>query len=794
MSGALIDPSKFPAKSADLDPSHVTASATSLRTMGHAVSEKTGDVKTSWDRLSGCYRAPEQEKVFAVMGPAVTSAADLKSRFDDASRHLDTYAGALSAIKPRLADLERRAREFRASVVDGVWVDASDSSDASFGDHMKWAFDWVPGVDERRVKVPWNQDGETFEKNQDLLEEYARILADISTAASTCANAVNGLVTNMCMTPVEAIPAEAFTSGEVDMPWGSPGLEDRNCRESVGHGTYEWGKGLVQGVGMLILGYNPENGDWFSGDAYGQSWGGLGDLVGSVALMASPAAWVAIGMGATGQQNGFTDFMYDRAVVVRNAGGSLVGWDPNAKDGWHAWKEDGVAAGTGAVLNIGTLFIPGAGEVSGGLKAASIGARLVKISAGVTEFAVQGGSWIIKGGVKVVVGIKLAVKGFDLDELLSRMPGNRLAVAGAGGVRLNGSALVAAMTDAGRATPSVHQPHTPVSNGLFGHGGGVPDVTPPTHASAGAGGGTTVPHVETPTTNGTPHTPPVHDPHTGAGTGTDGTTPHQPTTNGHAPEWEGGTHPDGRPDVTQVPREHWNDPAYDPSHPHYDGTPRGEHGNIGTVDPDVPSPSGLTDSGRLLDPNVIPEELRPYVDNGTVINDNGVLRLADDVQLTFERKKAWHDPAEFLRQLDLQERAINQMSLGNWTERFDAFVERLNNQGPYRAQQITLLADRIMAERGVSHGQAVELAGQELARQDPLHGPDQRAGGDPFQFTGMGERGVNRSIGSQWKTLADDMRLGVRDALRASGLDPKLWGDVRMSVKFDLRDVAPAVA
>ncbi|MFC8190878.1 hypothetical protein ACFUMH_04340 [Cellulomonas sp. NPDC057328] len=248
-------------------------------------------------------------------------------------------------------------------------------------DQVKWALDWVPGVEERRVKVPWNEDGATVERNNALLEEYAHILSDVSAAVAACANGINGLVTNVCAVPVETIPAEAFTSGEVAMPWGSPVVEDRNCREAVGHGAYTFGKDLVQGAGQLLLGYNPENGDWFSGDAYGQAWGGLSDLVGSIVVLASPVGWVAAGMAATGNNNnGFSDWMYDRATTVRNAGGALVGWDPNAEDGWHAWKEDGLAAGTSAVLSVGTFFIPGAGQVGAGLKTGSVGARLARIS------------------------------------------------------------------------------------------------------------------------------------------------------------------------------------------------------------------------------------------------------------------------------------------------------------------------------------------------------------------------------------------------------------------------------
>ncbi|MBO9554927.1 hypothetical protein [Cellulomonas sp.] len=50
--------------------------------------------------------------------------------------------------------------------------------------------------------------------------------------------------------------------------------------------------------------------------------------------------------------------------------------------------------------------------------------------------------------------------------------------------------------------------------------------------------------------------------------------------------------------------------------PHVDAPGIGGH-------PDVPSSSGLTHRGRLIDPDVIPAELQPFVDNGTVIDDHG---------------------------------------------------------------------------------------------------------------------------------------------------------------------------
>ncbi|MDM8084221.1 hypothetical protein QUV83_05540 [Cellulomonas cellasea] len=292
-SAGLINPAAFPAKSADLDIAVIGDSARALRSMGQAVEERTTTVKIIWDRLTGCYQAPEQEQVYTVMAPAVTSAQQVNSRFGKAATHIDTYAGALEAIKPRLADLERRASAFRAKVVNGVWVDAAESANASLGDQLSSTFDFVIFVEKRRVKVSWTEDGDSVARNTALLEEYARILADISTAATTCARSINALMAGVHIVPVEAIPAAAFTSADAQMPWGSPVVEDRNCLESVGHGAHTFGSEFFEGIGMLVFGYNPETEDWWTRAGYGQAWSGLGDLVGSLAVLGSPVGLVA---------------------------------------------------------------------------------------------------------------------------------------------------------------------------------------------------------------------------------------------------------------------------------------------------------------------------------------------------------------------------------------------------------------------------------------------------------------------------------------------------------------------
>lgn len=291
-------------------------------------------------------------------------------------------------------------------------------------------------------------------------------------------------------------------------------------------------------------------------------------------------------------------------------------WALAAEDGWHTWKEDGVAASTGAVLSVGTFFIPGAGEVGAGLKAGSIGARVGRIAAAGADVAVQGGGWLVKGGVRVATGLRDVLRFGDDILPTAERAGQAGSVA-----RISPTALIAAVDD----LPEVPvTPPTPVGDALFG----------PSRVDSA---GTTV--LDPPAQRFDPPTERLDPP----------PAEHLNPSVEHRIEVPSGP-VTGCPTVgpTSAPcRSHCGTtPRHDPSSLQYDGTPRGEHGYVGTADPDVPSPSGLTHSGRLIDPNVVPPQLQHYIDNGVVINDDGVLRLRDSVDVTFTLKNPNHDAAD----------------------------------------------------------------------------------------------------------------------------------------------------
>src|SRR5690606_37401590 len=208
----------------------------------------------------------------------------------------------------------------------------------------------------------------------------------------------------------------------------------------------------------------------------GQAWGGLGNFLGSTLVTMTFTPHLAQ-LGVPMPES-VRDWLTERGDIAAAGWSSLVGYDYYAAieggDGWHKWKEDGVAAGTESLLNVGTFFIPGA-QVGSALKTGSAGARLMRVVAAGADFAVPGGSFALKGGVRFASGLRNAIR------LGDDVPVN----GGVSGVRFNPASLIDDVTDV--PTPPVDR--TPVSTDLFGSSGPrTPDVLPEGQGGARAGG------------------------------------------------------------------------------------------------------------------------------------------------------------------------------------------------------------------------------------------------------------------------------------------------------------------
>ena len=425
----LVNPEAFPCKSKDINAENVRAASGKLKSMGQVVDSRMDAIVGLWNGLPAVYVAPEAEQAYGLMAPAATASETIKTKFEKASSALDDFAGAIEPVKSELQALEEEAASFRTSTL------------SEYGDK-------------------WRDHQEVVDRNNALLGRYAKVVETLTTAAAACANTINGLLDGVELPAVEGISADALMQSGEMMPWGAPVEKNRNCAESVGHGVQSFAKNTWDGF-KSMAGFAPD-GSW-SWENASNAWLGVGDFALSVWVAKNPV--VAAGVTLLGGRDG-AQWVADRYKVVAKAAAGMVGFDLDAhlegRDGFHKWKKDGVVASvTESVLNIASARIPGAGPVKGVIGGTKLGAAALttlNLATRAADYALPGGGWLIRGGVKVVdLGLE------QIQKLRSKTS-----------VDLTDTA---APTKPGPLTPSGHTPS--------GHGGNPPHTT----SSGGSGGG-----------------------------------------------------------------------------------------------------------------------------------------------------------------------------------------------------------------------------------------------------------------------------------------------------------------
>lgn len=417
----LINPAGFPFRAGDFDKSAIEASAVAVAALGTSVVTATDSVSTAWTTVKspGVFETPDAGAVYALMDPAVAGATDMNGVMSRISAALDTYASDLDLIQADLADLEEEAWEFRAEALAGyevsnleaygplAFVTLTTTTTASTS----------TGLDPAgTTTISWPEHGPAIDKNTALHDRFNAIFERVSTAATTCANAIQAELQLVCAAPAETITADMLAGSSEIFPWGAAVSEHRNVTESIGFGLANFGKGIWTG-GELITGYDAQTGvrSW---DTFWKTLGGLGDFVGSTLAVTSVPFMIA-GVASMGTNTPFRDFFTDRLNTVASSWGSIVGWDQQAalagENGWHKWEEDGIAAATESVANVGTFFIPAANIGKVVVVGTKVGSFVVRGVAGVAEFVVPAGSHFVTGVVKVVeltsTGVKTGFRG-----------------------------------------------------------------------------------------------------------------------------------------------------------------------------------------------------------------------------------------------------------------------------------------------------------------------------------------------------------------------------------------------
>jgi hypothetical protein len=423
---SAIDPTQIPGK--DIDPETIETQAATVGTIAGSVRDNGSDVHLKWQGMAGVYSAPESGTLLGLMQPVSSQATAVGDNLDVVSAALTQFAADVRPIKAELDALRSQAEQFQAEIAGGVqvrelnpaWVTSQSPyggtstisySSPSIGGNSTAPAD-IPQY--RTVTKEWHEDQDYVDRNNDLIAAVNAQQVALWEAERACANKIRALYG---AADLRAAQSEDDSLGYglseipegTEMPWGAPVERSEGCAEATVTFVVEdflwegiavggvWG--TVQGLGTLILGYNPATGDWFSGDAYGAAWGNLG-MLGVAALtntgVLAPIFQADAALRATGA-DGFLpqevrDFKADADEAALNTGKALIAWDK--------WEDDpGTALGE-SVFNVGTALIPVGGAAVAGVKTASTAASVLTKMTRVVEF-VDPAAWAVNGTVRL---------------------------------------------------------------------------------------------------------------------------------------------------------------------------------------------------------------------------------------------------------------------------------------------------------------------------------------------------------------------------------------------------------
>lgn len=388
----LIDPDAIPG--ANIKAEQVETAGTAFSTSATDVQTRGSAVKTAWAKLGGSYTTPDSAELLTVMDGVETDTASLAATLQKVSTHLSDYATAVAPIAKRLVELKAEAETFVAKALKGKTVGPWDPEHPANQGIVGLVQNFGQQFDDAHLR--WDEYTPYVDENNDLLTKVAEQETKLSAASAECVNAINGLRTDMCLAEVQAVDYTAAVKANEPMPWGSTGRGDQSCSESFSSGMDDALQGTLDGLGGLI-GYNSQTGGWGDGDWAAQSWKGFAESLGLIALMGSPPLLIA---GAL-PKGILPDVVSDTARNILDQQKTLVeGFVGSPED----WRDDPAHAAGGAAFNIGTLFIPGAGEVGAGAKVAALGSRLAVLGADGSKLAAFGSKLATAGTAMVRVG------------------------------------------------------------------------------------------------------------------------------------------------------------------------------------------------------------------------------------------------------------------------------------------------------------------------------------------------------------------------------------------------------
>ncbi|CAH0203099.1 hypothetical protein [Microbacterium sp. Bi128] len=410
-----IDYEKIPG--ADINPDAIDENARTVGTISGQVADHGSNVQFKWQGMAGVYEAPESPTLLGLMAPVSSQATQVSDNLAEVSAALIAFASDVRPIKAELDALRAEAKTFVDSIQGGVQVreinpawtaaqspyggaTAMPTYQGSWGSSTTSSSSAAAPDKYRTVTKEWHESQEHVDRNNELIAAVNAQQVKLWEAERACANRIRALYG---AAPLHAAQSEDDALGYgiseipegTEMPWGADVERTEGCGEATVNFVFKdflwegiavggvWG--TITGLGTLVLGYNPETGEFFSGDAYGAAWGNLG-MLGFAALantgvlapiFQSDSLMQSMGMDGFLPQE-VRDFKAQADEAAINTGKALIAWDK--------WQDDpGTALGE-SVFNVGTALIPVGGAAVAGVKTASTAASVVSKMAKVVDF------------------------------------------------------------------------------------------------------------------------------------------------------------------------------------------------------------------------------------------------------------------------------------------------------------------------------------------------------------------------------------------------------------------------
>ncbi|MDP4181828.1 MAG: polymorphic toxin type 15 domain-containing protein [Bacillota bacterium] len=157
---------------------------------------------------------------------------------------------------------------------------------------------------------------------------------------------------------------------------------------------------------------------------------------------------------------------------------------------------------------------------------------------------------------------------------------------------------------------------------------------------------------------------------------------------------------------------------------------------------------------------------------------------------------------EYESQIKGQEKGLNKLTIKEYLENRKAYKKRLEEQkkegkknpsgrDPKGSTEQQRIRDEALEnkfneyiEDGLEPEEAKAKADEWMETQAALHDPDQIAGGNPDNVTGVGNKRINSSIGSQWRARADEVQNSVEKYIKDNNLSEEDLGKVYLNIKL----------